>query len=136
MATANFQARLQRIQAAQESAPLGKPVNFRSPGMAGVAAVHNARRRRRHPLRDHLVVTVIGLLLGCLVAVGLIGLSAQGAPWGPGTEFHDLAYFPIMGGLAMAGVLMVLSLFLAARRPGCALFSLGYLSGIVVPLFI
>jgi hypothetical protein len=31
---------------------------------------------------------------------------------------------------------MLLSVFLAARRPGFALFSLGYLSGIVVPLFI
>jgi hypothetical protein len=136
MATANFYARLERIQKAQERMPEQKPVSFRAPGMAGIQASNRMKARRRHPIRDHLVSTSFGLVLGCLVAVALIGLSLETAPWGPGTAWHDILYYPVLGGLALAPVLMLVSLFLAAKRPSFALFSLGYLSGIVVPLFI
>lgn len=136
MATANFQARLQRIQAAQEQAPAPKSTSFRSPGVAGVAATRQVKRRRRNPIKEHLVSTIFGLILGCLVAVALLGLSMESAPWGPGTDLNQLVYYPVMGGLGLAPILMLLSLVVASRKPGFALFSLGYLTGIMVPLFI
>ncbi len=70
------------------------------------------------------------------MAVGLLGLSMENAPWGVGSAYHDIAYVVTMGGLGLAPVLMLLAMLLATRRPGFALFSLGYLSGVVVPLFI
>ena len=136
MAPANFQSRLQRIQEAQERMDAPGAASFRAQGVAGVAAVRGPKRRRRAPVREHLSSTVFGLVLGCLLAVGLIGLTQEGSLWGPGSQWHDLAYYPIVGGLALTPVLMILSLFLASRKPGFALFSLGYLSGVMVPMFI
>jgi hypothetical protein len=106
--------------------------------MAGVQAVRQApgRRRRRHPVMDHVMSISFGLVLGCLVAVALIGLSVESSPWGPGTNLHDISYYPIMAALAAAPLLMLLSIFSAASRPGFALFSLAYISGIVTPLVI
>lgn len=137
MATANFHSRLQRIQSTQQQSPAPQAAaSFRAPGVAGVAASQRIKRRRRHPVKDHFKSTIFGAILGCLVAVALLGLSLESAPWGPGTDLNQLVYYPAMGGLALAPVLMVLSLVLASRKPGFALFSLGYLSGIMVPLFI
>jgi hypothetical protein len=76
------------------------------------------------------------MVMGALAAVAQIGHSIDGSPWGPGSQWHDLAVYPIMGSLAMAPVLILISLLVATRRPGFALFSLGYLSGVVIPLFI
>jgi hypothetical protein len=136
MAPANFHSRLQRIQEAQERMEAPAAANFRAQGVAGVAAVRAPKRRRRSPIREHLSSTLFGLVLGCLLAVGLIGLTQDGSLWGPGSKWHALAYYPIMGGLAMTPVLMILSLVMAARKPAFALFSLGYLSGVVIPMFI
>ncbi|MFK7744022.1 MAG: hypothetical protein AB8B47_03120 [Roseobacter sp.] len=134
MATANFQDRIQRIQAAQAETAQQKDPPVRAQGVASIAA--SSRVKRRHPIKEHFVSVIFGLMLGGLVAVLLIGLTFEGAPWGPGTPWNALAYYPAIGGLALAPVLMLFSLFLAARRPGFALFSLGYLSGVVIPLFI
>jgi hypothetical protein len=41
-----------------------------------------------------------------------------------------------MGGLGLGPVLMVISLFVAARKPGFALFSLGYLTGLTISIFV
>lgn len=137
MATTNFQARLARIQKAQADAPIEKPKSFREPGMAGVqAAMAPRRRRRRHPVMEHLVSIAFGVVLGCLAAVALIGLSMQGAPWGPGTYWHGIAYYPVMASLVAAPVLMIISLMVAGTRPAFALFSLGYVTGIVVTLLL
>ena len=137
MATANFQARLDRIQRAQEDAPIVKPKSFREPGMAGVQAVMAPRRRkRRHPVMEHLVSIAFGVVLGCLAAVAFIGLFMEGAPWGPGTALHGMAYYPIMASLGVAPILMIVSVFVAANRPAFALFSLGYVTGIVVTLLL
>ena len=136
MAPANFQERLQRIEKAQAGVPEPVRANIRAPGIAGIAASNRVkRRRRRHPIMDHMVSTSLGIVLGCLVAVALVGLSSTEALWGPGTPLHDFVYYPTMGGLALAPLLMLVAMLTAARRPGFALFSLGYLSGIVVPLF-
>ncbi len=107
---------------------------MREPGVAAVAAAR--RHTRRHPIMDHLVATAIGGVLGSVVAVALMGLSMESAPWGPGTDWYDMVYYPAMGGLALAPLLMLTAVIVAARRPGFALFSLGYLSGIVVPLIV
>ncbi|WP_227267936.1 hypothetical protein [Roseobacter weihaiensis] len=137
MATDNFHARLERIQKTQQHAPISKPSSFRTPGVAGIAAAGRVkRRRRRHPVMEHLMSVAFGIVSGGLIAVALIGLSLQGGPWGPGTPWHDIAFYPIMAGLALAPLLMCVSLLVASRRPGFALFSLGYLSGVVIPLFV
>lgn len=137
MSTANFHDRIERIQRAHAQAPVSKPVSFRTKGAAGVAASQSRLKlRRRTTLRDHILSLAFGVVLGALVAVALIGLSMEGTLWGPGTVWHDIAYYPTMAGLGLSPVLMLVSLFTAARRPGFALFSLGYLSGIAVPLMI
>ena len=109
--------------------------SVRDPGIAAIAASRRPRRRRS-PLRDHLVSLALGLMLGALAAVLQIGHQMESAPWGPGTNWHAMAVYPIVGCLALAPLLILVSLFLVNRRPGFALFSLGYLSGVVVPLFI
>lgn len=135
MATANFHARIQRIQKSHQNMPVATTTSVREPGIAAIAATRQSRRRRS-PLRDHLVSLLLGLVLGGLAAVLQIGHQMEGAPWGPGGDWNDLAFYPIVGCLALAPLLILLSLFLVNRRPGFALFSLGYLSGVVVPLFI
>lgn len=137
MATANFHARLERIQKAQEAAaPRAKTASFRTPGVAGVGALRRKKMRRRHPVTDHLFSIAMGLVLGALLTVGFIGLSQEGAPWGPGTTWNEFVYYPILAGFGLAPLLLAVSLVVASRRPGFALFSLSYLSGIVVPLFL
>lgn len=137
MATASFHARLARIERAQAQSEQAMVTSFRTPGVSGVKATRAAKRhRRRHPMMEHLMSILFGLVLGCLAAVALLGLSLENSPWGPGTAWHDIAYYPAMAGLGLAPLLIILSLFKASSRPGFALFSLAYLSGIIVPLFI
>lgn len=135
MATANFQARLERIEKAQMTAPQAKPQSFRTPGAGGVQAVRAKRlRHRRHPVMEHLVSIAFGVVLGCLAGVAWLGLSLEGAPWGPGSDWFGIAYYPTMASLGAAPLLMVISLCVASSRPGFALFSLGYLTGLAVTL--
>ena len=136
MATANFYARLERIEKAQAEAPRSKPVSFRTPGVAGIGALREKRARRRHPITDHLLSIAFGLVLGVLLTVGFIGLSYENSLWGPGTPWHDIAQYPVMAGFALGPLLLFLSLWLASSRPGFALFSLSYVTGIVIPMFI
>jgi hypothetical protein len=137
MATASFQARLERIQNAQAQTGQVPVTSFRAAGATGVqAATAVKRNRNRSQLMEHMKSIVLGLVLGCLVAVALIGLSVENSPWGAGTDWHTLVFYPAMGGLGLAPLLLLVSLFNASSRPGFALFSLGYLTGIVVPLFI
>lgn len=137
MATANFQARIERIQKAQAQAqPVAAPSKpIRAQGAANLAQ-SMGRRRKRHPVREHLVSLSLGALLGALGAVGQIGLSKEGALWGPETPWHDLATYPVLGSLLLAPVLLILSLFLVSKRPGFAVFSLGYLSIIILPFIL
>lgn len=137
MATASFQARLERIQNAQAQTGQATATSFRAAGATGVqAATAVKRNRNRSQLMEHMKSIVMGLVLGCLIAVALIGLSVENSPWGAGTDWHTLVFYPTMGGLGLAPLLLLVSLFNASSRPGFALFSLGYLTGIVVPLFI
>ncbi len=139
MATASFQARLERIQNAQAQTGQATATSFRAAGATGVqaaTAVKRNRNRSRSQLMEHMKSIVMGLVLGCLIAVALIGLSVENSPWGAGTDWHTLVFYPTMGGLGLAPLLLLVSLFNASSRPGFALFSLGYLTGIVVPLFI
>lgn len=137
MATASFQARIERIEKSQAAAPQAKPQNFRTPGMAGVQAVRAPQRRyRRHPIMDHMVAVAFGIVLGCLVSVAFWGLNMQGMPWGPGGPWHNLVYYPIIGSLGAGPLLMLMSVFVAAKRPAFALFSLGYITGIAVTLLL
>lgn len=136
MATANFQARIERIQRAQTNAPVQNSKNFRATGMAGVAAATAVKRRRRSPLRDHVVSIALGFVLGALVSVISIGLSMENTPWGANSSYHDIAYYATMGGFGLAPLFVLVSIFTASSRPGFALFSLAYISGIAVPLFL
>lgn len=134
MATTNFHARLERIQRAQAAAPSAKPAHFRTPGMAGIGALKRKKLRKRHPVTDHFFSIAIGIVLGALITVGFIGLTDPNSPWGVETRWHDILYFPIMAGFALAPVFLIAALILASRRPGFALYALGYVSGIVIPL--
>ncbi len=134
MATANFQARIERIQNAQNNAPMTKKASFRTPGIGGVAAVMQTKRRRRHPVRDHITSIALGLVIGGLLGVLLMGLSMEGAPWGPAGQFHTIAYYATMGGLGLAPLLVFLSVIMATKRPGFALFTLAYVTGIAAPM--
>lgn len=137
MATANFHARIERIQKSQaqmQAQPIPtKPV--RTPGVASIAQSME-RPRKRNAITEHLISLATGALLGGLGAVGQFGLSMEGALWGPGTDWHDMAVYPVLGSLLLAPLLLVLSLFLVNKRPGFALFTLGYLSTIMLPFFI
>ena len=134
MATANFHARIARIQKAHQNVPVTTAKSVRDPGVAAIAL--SRKSSRRSPVRDHLVSLSLGLVLGALAAVLQIGHQMEDAPWGPGSDWHALAFYPILGCLALAPLLLLMSLFLVNRRPGFALFSLGYLSGVVIPLFL
>lgn len=136
MATANFHARLERIQKSQNrnAAPLRNvPVRELGSHMPG-ATPAGMIRRRRHPVIEHLRALCGGALLGSLAAVTNVGLTWEGSPWGPGTELNGIIWWPAMGSLGLAAVLMLASLILASRRPGFALFSLGYLSALMLAL--
>ena len=133
MATANFHARIERIQKAQASmaAPPTKPV--REPGVASVIATKK-QRKRRNPVKDTLMSLIFGVILGCLVSVLHVGLSMEDSAWGPGTALHDILQYPALVGLASAPALMISAVFVAAKRPAYALFALGYISGAALPL--
>ncbi|MGA9252956.1 MAG: hypothetical protein WBV71_10985 [Roseobacter sp.] len=136
MATANFQARIERIQRGQANVPVQNTKNFRTTGMSGVAAATPAKRRRRSPIRDHLVSIALGIVLGALVSAVSIGLSMENTPWGPNSAYHGLAYYASVGGFGLAPMFVLISLVTAASRPGFALFSLAYISGIAVPFIL
>jgi len=136
VATANFQARIERIQRAQTNAPVQTTKNFRAPGMAGVAAATAVKRRRRSPLKDHIVSIALGFVLGALISVLSIGLSMENTPWGPNSGYNNLVHYATLGGFGLAPFIVVISIFTASSRPGFALFSLAYISGIAVPLFL
>jgi hypothetical protein len=134
MATDNFRARLERIQQAHDQY---EPVAATSVRMLQSSApVLRRKIKKRHPIMEHLVSMSLGIVLGCLAALFLYGLTSETSLWGPGSAWYDLAYFPAIGAMALAPVLMIISLFVAAKRPGFALFSLGYLTGLVVTLFV
>lgn len=78
----------------------------------------------------------LGIVLGALLSAGFVGLSQEGALWGPLTVWNDIVYYPVMIGFGVAPLFLIVSVFVASRRPSFALFSLGYASGITVPLII
>ncbi len=135
MAPANFQERIERIQKAHQGIPEPRVQSVRAPGMAAVAAARRPKRRN-NPVREHMNALSMGIVLGTLAAVAQLGHEMEGAPWGPGGEWYAFATLPILGSLALAPILLLMSLIIATRRPGFALFSLGYLSGIIIPLFV
>lgn len=135
MATSNFHARLERIEKAQAGVPASKSAHFRTPGIAGVAAIKRGKLRKRNPLKDHVLSLAIGVVMGALMTVGFIGLSQETSFWGPGTTLNDYVYYPIMAGLALSPVFLIAALIFASRKPGFAIYALGYVTGIVIPLF-
>lgn len=136
MATANFHARIERIQNGKASVPVQNNKNFRKSGASGVAAATAVKRRRQSPLRDHVVSVALGLLLGALLCVVSIGLSMESTPWGPDSAYHTIAYYATLGGFGLTPILVLISVMTASKRPGFALFSLAYISGIAVTFFL
>ena len=138
MANDVFYARLERIQQSQQQmAPVRRavPVRELSTTMPGATPVGMAGQLPS-PVFAHLKALFFGVVLGVIAAIALIGLSWEGSPWTVGTEYHDYVFWPAMGGLALGGVLILVSMMVAASRPGFALFSLGYLSGLIVSLIV
>ncbi|WP_298836088.1 hypothetical protein [uncultured Roseobacter sp.] len=137
MANDVFYARLERIQQSQQQAMPTRSVPIRqmSATMPG-ASPAGMISQRQHPVFAHLKALFIGTVLGVIAAIALIGLSWEGSPWAAGTGYHDYVFWPAMAGLAMGGVLILISLVVASRRPAFALFSLGYLSGLIISLIV
>lgn len=135
MATDNFHARLKRINESHADLEPVSAASIRELRSVGMVRTRG-KSRKRHPVWDHLVSIAFGIVLGCLAAVALIGLTLDGSPWGPGTELQNMVYYPAMGGLGLAPLLLVVSMVVASKKPGIALFSLGYLTGMTVTLFV
>ncbi|WP_300029816.1 hypothetical protein [uncultured Roseobacter sp.] len=137
MANDIFYARLERIRQSQQLATPTRAVPIRelSSTMPGATPAGMANQQR-HPAFAHLRALFFGTVLGIVAAVALIGLSWEGSPWTAGTEYYNYVFWPAMGGLAMGGILILASMMVAARKPGFALFSLGYLSGLIVCLMV
>jgi hypothetical protein len=133
MATASFEARLKRIHDAHGDMEIVPQMPLRTRSSPGAMPVMR-RRKRRHPLRAPVLATVAGVLSGGIGAVLLLGITSDTSPWGPGTTLYERAYWPAMAALALAPLLILLSVFQAAARPRFALFSLGYLGGLVGPV--
>jgi len=134
MATSNFHARLKRIEQSQSTVPQATIAHFRTPGVAGVATAKRRKPRARLLVPDHLFSIAIGLVMGALLTVAFIGLGQENAPWGPGTWWQGVLFYPIMAGFALAPIFLVAALLLASRKPAFALYALGYITGIVGPL--
>jgi hypothetical protein len=132
MTTASFEARLKRIHDAHGDMEIVPAIPLRTGGSSGTMPVMR-RRKRRHPLRAPFFAALVGLLAGAAGALLLLGLTSDTSPWGPGTEGYERAYWPAMAALALAPLLTLVSVFQAATRPRFALFSLGYLIGLVGP---
>ncbi|WP_300057937.1 hypothetical protein [uncultured Roseobacter sp.] len=133
MATSGFQARIERINRAHQSiAPAREKAPIRALRSQPVPRAIRRKARRRGRIFDHFQPIALGSVLGALAAVMLAGLTSENSPWGPGTDLNQVMFLPSLGALALAPLLMLLSLFLASKRPGFALFSLSYLTGLVV----
>jgi hypothetical protein len=135
MATASFEARLKRIHDAHGDMEIVPELPVRPRGSAGAPPVMR-RRKRGHTLRALVIAALVGALLGAAGGVLLLGLTSEASPFGPGTPLYDRAYWPAMAALALAPLLILLAVFQAATRPRFALFSLGYLGGLVGPVLI
>lgn len=137
MATTNFETRIARINQAHKGlAPMRAKAPIRSLQSQPVAMTLQRRSSKRFAIFDHFQPMAIGSVLGCIAAVLLSGLTSENALWGPGTALNEMLFLPALGGLALAPILMIASLFLASRKPGFALFSLSYLTGLVVTMVI
>lgn len=137
MATANFQARIERINRAHKGlAPAREKAPIRALRSQPVPMKLRKASRRRFAIFDHIQPIAMGSVLGCIAAVMLTGLTSENSPWGPGTELNEMVFLPALGGLALAPILMIASLFLASKKPGFALFSLSYLTGLVIAMMI
>lgn len=135
MATTNFQARIDRINRAHQGmAPARAKAPIRALKSQPVPMTMQRQPRKRFAIFDYFQPIAIGSVLGCIAAVLLTGLTSENSPWGPGTELNQMMFLPALGGLALAPVLMLASLFLASKKPGFALFSLSYLTGLVITM--
>ncbi|MCV3270986.1 hypothetical protein [Roseobacter sinensis] len=137
MATTGFHARIERINRAHEGlAPAREKAPIRALRSQPVPKAIRRKARRRLRIFDHLQPIALGSVLGALAAVMLTGLTSENSPWGPGTELNQMMFLPSLGALALAPLLMLASLVVASKRPGFALFSLSYLTGLVVTMMI
>ena len=109
------------------------PKSVREGGVASVAAVMQPKKPR-NALKDNLLSLIIGIMLGGLAAVMFIGLSMESSPWGPDTAFHSAVQYATLASFGMAPVLMLVGVIVATKRPGFALFSLGYITALAAPL--
>ncbi|MBW4708759.1 hypothetical protein KX928_13300 [Roseobacter sp. YSTF-M11] len=133
MATANFQARLDRINKSHQGlAPAREKLPIRALRSQPIPRAAKSGGRKRFAIFDHSLAIAFGSVLGCIAAVVLAGLTSENSPWGPGTELNQTMFLPALGGLGLAPLLMLASVFVASKKPGFALFSLSYLSGMIV----
>jgi hypothetical protein len=118
----SFDERLDRLQWTPSAVPSREIVD----------SVLGARHKKR---TRSLATTLAGAILGILIGFGLLGMSFQHSPWGPGSGTIGL----ILGSLSLLGLFasVCLAVFAAvhsAKRPRLMQFSSMNLLMIVVLL--
>jgi len=117
-----FDDRLDRLQWTPSAVPSREIVD------SVLGARHNQRTRS-------VAATLAGAILGILIGFGLVGMSFQQSPWGPGSGTTGL----IFGSLSLLGLLLSVCLagfaaFHSSKRPRLMQFSSMNLLMIVVLL--
>lgn len=140
MATANFQARIERIQKAQaQSAPKQrkrKPMR-QHPAIVDHAAQHTLELgRRSKPMAKLFLPMSVGASLGVVGGLALLGATSDGWFWGPGTPLNPFVLPIGLGGLALAALLMFAALIKGGEKPGLSFLALSYLSGFMLMLLV
>lgn len=100
MASRSFDDRLERIQWAPGVVPTHEVID----SVLGGQTLSKARS---------VGATLFGAIMGILIGFGLVGMTLEGAPWGPGTGLVGL----IGGSLSLAGLVIsvALALFVVLR---------------------
>ncbi|MBJ6370347.1 hypothetical protein [Sedimentitalea arenosa] len=122
MTATTFQDRIARIEQRRPAQPQFTPKRFAPPPERAA----RLQRRRRPGARRNLVSLATGALSGILAGVLVQGAVLTGAPWGPGTPYNELVGLVGVAGLLAALPMLLLSVYLRARRPGLFFFSAAY----------
>lgn len=140
MATANFHARIERIQRAQAKAVPKRrkrgPIR-QQPLMAEHAAQHTLELgKRSKPMARLLLPMSVGASMGVVGGLALLGATTEGWMWGPGTPLNPFVLPVGIGGLALAALLMFAALIKGGDKPGLSFLALSYLSGFMLMLLV
>ncbi len=140
MATANFHARIERIQRAQAHAEMPKRSRrapMRAPQTADITQNHTVNLGKgAKPVARLLLPMSVGASLGVVGGLALLGATTEGWMWGPGTSMNSVMLPASLGAMALAPLLMFAALVKGGAKPGLSLLALSYLSGFMLMLLV